>query len=295
MENTGPYLSDDVLEAVMERPSGIANSDLKDVVLQNSPLKDSIYETLLNTKPIVAGNADVVNKQMVDQSPRDVLEMQIGELKGAKRQAAMKLIEHYLTDYSVPHDDSAASFLLASNYILDAAGMYASKGDYTNAQVLLNSYVPTSQEELNEKLLMNMYLPLLVNGKKWDALDVAHLDQVKQLAVGIGPAASRAKTVLSILGMGELVPQIPVYNVHSARLAATHKRKYTITNYFTFNDEADLMVSPNPASNQTELTYRFPAPAAKPFLIISDMNGKQILSKSISLNESKLTIGNMFY
>lgn len=68
------------------------------------------------------------------------------------------------------------------------------------------------------------------------------------------------------------------------------KRKYTITNYFTFNDEAELNISPNPASNQTELTYRFPSPVAKPFLIISDMNGKQILSKSISLNESTLTI-----
>ena len=78
--------------------------------------------------------------------------------------------------------------------------------------------------------------------------------------------------------------------MHSARLAAPPKRKYTITNYFTFNDEADLNISPNPAGSQTELTYRFPAPATKPFLIISDMNGKQILSKSISLNENKLTI-----
>lgn len=290
LENSGPYLSDEVLQAAVERPVSMANGDLKDVVLQNSPLNDDIYETLLDTKPIIAGNVDVVNKQMINQSPRDVLEMQIGELKGAKRQAAMKLVEYYMTDSSVPYDDSAASFLLTTNYKLDAIGMLASIGDYTNAQSLLNSYEPTSQEELNEKLLMNMYLPLIAIGKKWDALDVTQLNQVKQLAEGIGPAASRAKTVLSILGMGDLVPQIPVYNIHSTRLAASPKRKYNITNYFTFNDEADLNISPNPTGSQTELTYRFPSPPAKPFLIISDMNGRQILSKSISSNENKLTI-----
>ena len=98
--------------------------------------------------------------------------------------------------------------------------------------------------------------------------------------------ASQEKIVLSILGKGDLIPEIPVYSINSARMSAPSKRKFTITNYFTFNDEADLNISPNPTGNQTELIYIFTAPTSKPFLIISDMNGQQILSKSISLEET---------
>ena len=245
---------------------------------------------LLDAKPIIAGNSDVVNQQMIDQSPRDVLETQIGQLHGEKRQIVMKIIEHYINDGPVPDDDSAASFLLTTNYKLDAIGMLASKGDYTNAQSLLNSFEPTSQEELNEKSLMSFYIPLIQEGKKWDSMDSAQIDQVKQLSEGLGPAASRAKTILSILGKGDLIPQIPDYTVNSSRLSSTAKHKYTITNYFTFKEEAELIASPNPSSNYTEITYRYAEPVSNPRIVIYDIDGRQIFSKNVSLNDTKLTI-----
>ena len=290
LDSVGRFLSDDVLEAIMEEADRISNSELRDVIVQNSPLADSVYQTLLETDPIIAGNADVINAQLLDLSPRDVMELQIGQLEGEKRQATMQLMKYYLTNDSIPDDDSASAALLAAHYIVDAAGMYANKGDYNNAQTLLMSYIPHSQEELDEKKLMEMYLSLLMDGKTWDSLPTSQLEDVQQISEGIGPAAARAKTALYLLGNDELVPQIPSYDENTNRLAAPKKRKYIITNYYTFSDEAQLNVSPNPANSDVTIKYRFPYPVSHPLISIRDLSGKELYSVKIALDEASYMI-----
>lgn len=290
LDSAGRYLSNEVLAAVMEEADRIANSELRDVIVQNSPLADSVYQLLLETNPVIAGNSEVVTAQLTDLSPRDVLELQIGQLQGIKRQSAMQLIEYYLTHDSVPDDDSASSILLAANYTIDAAGMKASMGDYTNAQTLLMSYIPKSQEELDEKKLMETYLSLLIDGKRWDSLGSEQLEEIQTVALGIGPAAARAKAILLVLGIGDIQPQIPSYEQSNYKIASVNSRKYTITNYYTFSEEAELKINPNPASNKIVVTYRFPYPSTNPMLIIRDFTGKQLLSSRLPMNENTQTI-----
>lgn len=283
LEDVGPYLSDKVLQAVIEHADSISNSGLKDIIIKNSPLSDSVYESLLFLKPVLAGNADVIYAQLAGISPRELLDIQIGQLQGEKRQMTLQLIEYYLTNDSLPQTDSATMLLAAAGYNMDAAGMLAFAGNLGDASTLLEGTQPSTQEELDEKSMMRIYLSLAQNEKPIDSIPEQQMDSIKTLAEGLGPAASQAKNVLHRLNQTDPIPEIPDYyrGISAARLSEPEKRHFIITNYFTF-DEAQLAISPNPANTEISITYLFSTPATRPMFSICDITGKIMIEEVVN-------------
>lgn len=138
--------------------------------------------------------------------------------------------------------------------------------------------------------MMRLYLLFSQSKNPLDSLTSGQLDSVTTLAQGMGPAATQAKNVLHILKQTDPVPEIPEFDaeITEARLSApTHN--FIITNYYTF-DKAQVKVSPNPASIETTIEYRFASPVSKPVLVICDLTGKKVMETILNQNESTQTI-----
>lgn len=90
----GPYLSDSVLNASLSRTNPLTNNDAKVVVLNNSPVTDTVYTVLEEEKPAVAGNVVVAFAQE-GVSDRTNLEAAMGSLNLQRHYALRELRDYY--------------------------------------------------------------------------------------------------------------------------------------------------------------------------------------------------------
>lgn len=288
LENAGPYLSNEILEAAISRSDSLTNGDLRDIIVSNSPLKESVYQSLFTDKPILAGNADVIMAQLAERSPIDVLLLQIADLQSEKRQAAIQLVDYYLNADTAPLIDSAALTLLAGGYYMDAAGVYASAGNFDMAHTILESSIASSEDELDQKKIMRIYLALQKNQNNWNQISTSDLDYINDLSGRTGIASIQAKNVLDIINGKEGEPEIPdsLDDSQKGDRVLQHKQQFKITNYFTFSNNVQLSVSPNPVNTEANVLYRFAYPATKPMLVVTDLAGKEIAADIINQNEN---------
>lgn len=102
--SAGPYLSDTVLNTSLARSNPMKNSDTKEVILNNSPVTDTVYSVLEEEKPVVAENAVVINAQEGVSERSNLL----ADAGGLYLQAHMAL--HDLRDYYEENDSVNAFY-----------------------------------------------------------------------------------------------------------------------------------------------------------------------------------------
>lgn len=157
----GPYLSDTVLNASLQRDQPMTNSDAKAVILTNSPVTDTVFAVLEEEKPAVADNVVVQNAQD-GLSARADLESEMGNLNLEKYLTLRDLKNYYEENDSV---ESYYSYLLEKDMNQEAIPYAFALGDSLKVQELVDGISTATTEGSNLKQYYQMTLDKMNSGE----------------------------------------------------------------------------------------------------------------------------------
>jgi Secretion system C-terminal sorting domain len=277
--DAGNYLSDDILIATINRSvNQLTNYDLKTVLIFNSPLSETVFESLSNTRPTVAYNYTVYMAQQSGISPIENLKGEINTLESEKDEEIASLVDLYLAQNLL---DSAANILAINGKIQAAIAMYAQMGNYSDAQVLINGL-----EDADLKSVYNINLNSLNNNIPLAQLatqDFETLDAIKNNYTNSGVYANNMLRFTGVKKQNEQLPNFSAVNT------SPRKKQHEIF-YSEILPEQNFSIYPNPASNTLNvINYNYTL-NKNCTLIIYDIMGKQVLAINLNNDKNKTII-----
>ncbi|HYV95521.1 MAG TPA: T9SS type A sorting domain-containing protein [Chitinophagales bacterium] len=280
----GPYLSDTVLSTAIKRPEPMTNNDLKAVVLNNSPVQDTVYNTLEIERPPIANSSVVANAQE-GTSAMEELQANIGDASSVRAYELDQLTTYYLDSSKV---DSAKAYLLSIGENLRALPYAVRTGDYDAAQATIDA-LPTQNTGASDfKNYYSLILSQAQNGQSLLNLDSTQIALIEGIANQDNAAGYLALNFLAqVKGQpySEIIPVIDT-TVQSLKQSNHQNPPELFPDFFS--------LIPNPAS--TEVTIDLNTDLEDDVLLeVYDVFGKMIEKISLSSISSSFVINTSKY
>lgn len=291
--DAGPYLSDRIIKAAIERVnSPLSNLQLREVVLNNSPLNEAVYDRLEDERPIVAGNYAVIQAQYPELSPRDIIKMQLSELQSKKMYISRMACNYFLQgpnkDYS-----SAANIMLAGGYNLEAIPFIIKQGNLGLASNILANANTSDQADADMAFVLGMQLNSIQNNISFSSILSNHSTQIAAIKLHHNAASYAVMNLERRFLQTEAAPVYAPFAIPSnAKTISETKRKLVIKNYSDFNDESAASIYPIPAVDEININYHLKEGAKKCEAILYDQLGQKVLAYNlpVSLNTFKVQL-----
>lgn len=242
-----PYISDTILMAVIDRQgTPMTYNDLKDIIVNKSPLRDSVYQFLEDKRPAVANSYSVIQVQN-GVAPMDILTGQLADLK----MMIHATINEKLLEYGDSAEiDSSITLLQDNGEFLATLPYLIQKGDYEGANYVLENYGSNLSEE--ELQLNNWNIEKLIDSTGWNSIDSAQTVYLTALAESENALSANAKAIL-YLAKGIEYPEVllDIDTTSESRNELTKKKlsfRKVLDSYFD--------ISPNPSSGRITLTLQ---------------------------------------
>jgi hypothetical protein len=252
-----PYLSDSVMKTSVTKEDVLDNAMIRDVLVANphSAKSDEIINMLENrtiTMPDYMMEQILAGEDTV--SAKEILEAKKAWWDGEAAKAYTRLINHFKGDSITPANEDSLNWLftyrndLASQY--DKAGFFHSKGEYSQAEIILNSIPFTFNLTPPQSAIHNAYLDFYELSEKiqTDSVSAIRVDSVIASSLQIiansntGIPATYARNIL--IAAGKITYQEPIL------LSDTSLKKSKKIKFRGVQEKGDvsvLSVYPNPA------------------------------------------------
>jgi hypothetical protein len=302
-----------LLNAIYTNPP---SGQLKNLLLNNSPLSDTVLIALNVTNPLALGNYKNVMEEnlpvsrkvlpsflaRVETLPPGIknqlkekqaynpgkittgyLEAMIGQTTLLKKYYFHELLNILLDTANIRKEDAIALYERegSAESKMIVAATYLSDGDYVTAASKIASLPETTQEISEWKAYANILLPHLSQGKEIEELDSVQIDAIRTIAwlCPAGIASANARALLLYLNREE-VPPCPETGTRN-KLIESNKTNTPIS-YLGDN-------YPDPFSGNTVIPYYLPE-NSKGEIVIMDALGREIKRYILQEGENKLNI-----
>ncbi|MCY7409315.1 MAG: T9SS type A sorting domain-containing protein, partial [Chitinophagales bacterium] len=273
-----------VLNAALVRDQPMTTGDAKAVILNNSPVTDTIYSVLEEEKPAVANNVVVINAQE-GSSARNDLESEIGSINLQRYLEIRDLRNYYEDNDSVENMYDYAKEkemnLLSTPYAM-------ATNDWDGAQELINQLLSATEEDYNLKTYFQFALDKNAAGES-----VYELSADESATVS---AAKNEETYSGILAANlDAFVNDDWYFEELPVIDETQMRTAAVKDY----SEIEIpQLYPNPATYEVFIVIPSGTEEENIFIVVSDLFGKElkhipVISKSteVSINVSDLSAG----
>jgi hypothetical protein len=291
-----PYLSDEVLMAYLT--SNPSNGNLKQVLLENSPLSEVVMNKVTQQK-LPKGIISQVLKAQTGVSSRDELVFETAYYEEEVAGTKDEIIQHYLFDEEViDRTESIVKFLEQENCPKDGCiktTMYIANKEYTKAEQelavlaqnaenadfcnLYNKIIELEQSvSVNEELKNNLTIQSSI-------IEVSEKTTEKQ-------EVAIAKNLLQRAGLityfDEIEPFIPAGS--GARLM--NEVENEISN-FKLETSNKITVYPNPTSNEVNIAHNLNVVNGKIMFEVYNMMGVMVINEVLSSTNNTIKVNNL--
>lgn len=266
LEAASPYLSDIVLESlVVDGPAKLAQDEIADLLINNSPISEEIYQLLLAMDPPMPGALiEEIDEVQVGLSERELLEGQLAELERERAFVSNAIWREYLEreDYH-----QAIAELIEYQEELYAGGRSLEHallrmmietqlhgGSGTRALEILDDYCANGGDA-EYCTLLNLLIGLKNEERTILELNAGEEASLRLLAESNSPgslAPARAQAILSMFGDDEWLEEIhdPELSRNSADAAAAPLADSPID-----PGPMTLKLYPNPAKEKVTVEF----------------------------------------
>lgn len=293
-----------------------SNGNLKNMLLQNSPLSDEVLNAFINKNETPPGNFKevLIPNSPVTENIRPILETKLNSLpKGIANQigseqtnvtnrtlgAISQDIKFAKTERSV-YLNQLVAFYVEKDSIQKAINLLEQEHTFTADQTLLTTYIADSnfvaaQQKLADMTATNsaeqayldlqeMLLNLSIQGKSVFAMDSVQEVMVRNIAAAdYGLASSNACAILSLVFNEECPVQLPISTSREQQPIIADQAVQSHIDYLDDN-------IPNPFNNTTVIPYTLPENAEKAHINIYDVTGKLISSNEVTNKNNMVTL-----
>lgn len=172
LTNPGPYLSDGVLTAYLQRAATPPPGHIKDVVISNSPVTQPV-KNVIDNLVLPTGIRNQINSAQTGISVRTQQETLVQSYEAQKQSAINDGISLLMTDTTIANVNAQMeSFLKLDNTLkgkTDLTNLYINNADYLKAQHLIDSLI-TLAGMIKYATMLNDYNALQQQNKTWEEM-----------------------------------------------------------------------------------------------------------------------------
>lgn len=185
LESASPYLSDRVLlAAIKEKPKPLPLDILKEIIISNSPVTDTVMSAL-NTLKLPDDIQQQIQEVQKGTSARAELEQQISYMETQKGIAENELMRQYLNDTTINGTDSIIAYLEMQTDLINKKQLvqaYLVANLCEKAKILLGQLPQENDEDKNFYNFYNLLSDLCVSEKSYFELTSAQEQTVREIA-----------------------------------------------------------------------------------------------------------------
>jgi hypothetical protein len=256
-------------------------------MVNNSPLSDSVYQKLSETKPTVANNLTVIGAQFPPQSQRDVLESSIADEYSKIDLSISDQINYFIEQLESPID-SIKNYLQEIGYEQRIIPYLIKEGNNSQASNLISQINASNNQQQMIKDLYEIKLTSFANKEMPDSIDKTVLNTISNSTHTANFFADNWLEYLTGLNTPEYIP---------IEMQAASRE---IENQFTVINNS-FQLYPNPAKNEVNIVIENDCLSDKGNIEIYTITG--VLIKSIptynihntyQINIENLSSGNYY-
>ncbi len=210
LESASPYLSDRVLlAAIKEKPKPLPLDILKEIIISNSPVTDTVMSAL-NTLKLPDDIQQQIQEVQKGTSARAALEQQVSYMETQKDIAENELMRQYLNDTIINGTDSIIAYLETQRDLINKKQLvqaYLVANQCEKAKILLGQLPQENDEDKNFYNFYNLLSDLCVSEKSYFELTSAQEQTVREIAKSETSVSVNAQAILSLV-YNEKFPEI---------------------------------------------------------------------------------------
>lgn len=276
-----PYLSDDVLLALIDRPVALAPGTLKQILEANSPLSDEVYQAVLDMRPQLPTGIlnQIIALQTGEMSAMDILAIDISTYSYKANILEADLVRYYLNDtLSVNPLDSVALLLEdadSKDSKLNLVSTYIEAKNFARANSLLDSlvYIDSDLDSYADKQRLNIQTINLPGNEHSIASDSIKMQELEAIANDTQKyGAIYAQNTLEMLNdtLLQELTLIPMPDINNRNMVSPQE-------YHSANIEKGILTCfPNPAGETFTVRYEIDSECSEMFIVLNNSLGIEI-------------------
>lgn len=285
LTNPGPYLSDGVLIAYLQRTATPPPGHIKDVVITNSPVTQPVKNVIDNLN-LPNGIRNQINAAQIGTSTRAQQETVVQSYEAQKQLAINDGISLLMTDTTIANVYAEMeSFLILDNTLkgkTDLTNLYISNVDYLKAQHLIDSLI-SLPELVKYATMLQHYNELQQQNKTWEELqnDAQLSNDITTLASdSLAAGFANARSVLAMVNGAQNYDLIEDF-VENGNLRSTSIQNSADSVISTINNDLKLNVYPNPFKDEINVRINYPINPANSRLQLMELATGKIIAEQI--------------
>ncbi len=293
--NKSPYLSDRVLLTFLRHQPEFSNSMIKDVIIANSPVSNSVLN-VVDSIPLTAATLAQINNAQIGTSARTLLEEQIQQLVNEKDYNLNSAISDILLSGDANAQTRVTNLLRKDSSITSKTNlifMLINTGNFSAAQQLIDS-VKILPGMNNITKVQQHSLSLAQSGKTW--FEMKTDASLKQDIMGVAADSTRlgyavargALTMVYGTSGYEYIEEVQSSGSGS-RLAKTGN---TTSSVDAINTDKDFKAYPNPTTGELNINYAINDPTCNEatLLLMELGSGKVLIKKTVLCSTTQTTL-----
>lgn len=282
--SAGPYLSDSVLRTAIARSPALAYSDLKSIIINNSSITINVKSKLLSLFPSMCSDTSVISAQNTI-SPRNILESDLADLNVEREQYLSALNRYYIKNQLW---DNAAALFAARRRFETAFSFYILDSNWKMAQQMIDSIAAFDKVLVP---VLSIHLKHAISGIPFNSLSDADSATIRTIADGPGSHVRSIARNWYIAAYNHTFHE-PIFEWDVMASEQYLKNTNDIVDLptemsgFTESpeikellelDEKNVVVYPNPATDQVTIELRNSVWESDCIIIATDMYGRKVM------------------
>lgn len=240
-----PYLSDEVLDAVINRNPAMDENDLNQVLLANSPLSFNVGSTLESKIPELTSDASFEEAQE-GVSAMSVLTQQIADIQFQLDRHVIIAVQYYIDSGLITE---AIELLMSFKKVKDAIPFYLLSGDFESARELLKQISQIDLSDSDYCDLMAIQIDLLENGKSWKEMNDEQAKAIREIAEDSSVISRQAQNILEWVYNEDYPEDLPQLEDENVDQNSSQKQDENQ------NSRQRIVLYPNPANQIIQVDF----------------------------------------
>jgi hypothetical protein len=293
--NKSPYLSDRVLLTFLRHQPEFSNSMIKNVIIANSPVSNSVLN-VVDSIPLAAATLAQINNAQIGTSARTLLEEQIQQLVNEKDYNLNSAISDILLSGESNAQTRVTHLLRKDSSITSKTNLIfilINTGNFSAAQQLIDS-VKILPGMNNITKVQQHSLNLAQSGKTWFEMktDASLKQDIMGLAADstrLGYAVARGALTMVYGTSGYEYIEDVQSSGGGSRLTKTGN---TTSSVDAINTDKDFKAYPNPTTGELNINYAINDPTCNEatLLLMELSSGKVLIKKTVLCSSTQTTL-----
>lgn len=294
MMEFSPYLSDEVLLALIERPNALPPGTMQQILSANSPLSEKVFTAVQEMTPALPNGIlnQIANLQTGELSDRDFIPLVEASYTQKQSLLISDLVRYYLNDTLTYNPIDSVIKILSDVQYKDAkinlVSVYIEAKNFNKAQSLLDSLV-IIEPELNafadkqELSIMKANQPGGVYSMLNDSVAIQILNTISTDTTKFG--SLYAMNIIEAIGdsIYEELTLIPTPDMNNRNMLENSPASNSKNNAY-------LNCYPNPATEKINIEYSLYNDAESKFILMYNVKGQEIYREDLLDIEGVTTI-----